>query len=113
MLTKSYESWETGDETQLPAKYVICEECEGTGGHSRDLGCITSSEWGNDWDYDEQDAYMRGDYDRACEYCDGTGKILEYDFSRMPAELAAEVQAQAAADLECDMIQRAEIRAGA
>jgi len=62
----------------LPATWEICGRCNGDGKHSHDLGAITSSEWA-EWDCEERDDYMAGRYDRECEECGGSGKILEVD----------------------------------
>ncbi len=34
--------------------------------------------------------YMRGDYDRACDACDGSGKVQVADYSQMSKEQRAE-----------------------
>jgi hypothetical protein len=72
---------EDGDsaEIELPACWEICDTCDGEGKHSHDFGAITSTEWAEDWSPEEQDEYMHGAYDRKCERCHGTGKVLVVD----------------------------------
>lgn len=62
----------------VPAKWIICEDCNGTGGSSAYLGAYTSSEW-HEQDAEFRDNYMAGRYDRTCECCRGTGKVLTLD----------------------------------
>lgn len=62
----------------LPAKYVVCSDCEGTGKSSAYLGAFTQTdmfEMGEDF----MDDYMRGHYDRPCEECKGDRVVLEVD----------------------------------
>ncbi len=70
----------------LPAVWRICEPCRGHGKHSHAIGAVTSSEWAN-WDPDERCDYLRGGYDRTCEACRGTGKVLEVDLVAVPDPL--------------------------
>jgi hypothetical protein len=64
-------------------RWIICSTCEGEGKHSRHLGAFTGSEWA-ELDEETQDRYMHGAYDRACERCDGSGKILADQRSSEP-----------------------------
>lgn len=64
-------------EIEVPARWVICGCCDGNGKSSAYLGAITAEEWHRDWDSDEQESYMRGDYDRPCDACGGRGSVLE------------------------------------
>lgn len=81
-----------GDEIEvaLPAKYEVCPCCGGRGRSSAYLGAITQDEWYNEWSYDEQEAYLAGEYDRTCPKCDGLRVVAAPDESRAnPAILAA------------------------
>jgi excinuclease UvrABC ATPase subunit len=74
---------EDGDEISnlFPAKWAICERCEGNGQHDNPAfsNGITSSEYDEDWTEEEMDAYMDGHYDVSCQTCKGSGKVLEID----------------------------------
>lgn len=70
---------------KVPCHWEICGTCRGDGKHSAHLGAITSSEW-DEWDYEEQETYMSGGYDRTCEDCGGSGKILTEDYDKLPKE---------------------------
>jgi hypothetical protein len=65
-------------------KWEICGCCRGGGGvdHPAFSNGITSSEWA-EMSHDEQDSYMRGDYDVQCDPCEGSGKIKVGDVSLM------------------------------
>jgi hypothetical protein len=65
-------------------KWVICESCEGNckREHPAFSNGITSSEWA-EWTPEEQETYMSGGYDVACDPCKGTGKVQVPDVSRM------------------------------
>jgi hypothetical protein len=66
-------------ETHLPGKWAICGTCRGNGKHSHDLGCITEEDRSRDWSPDEWEDYMNGAYDRQCEECGGSGKVVVID----------------------------------
>jgi uncharacterized Fe-S cluster protein YjdI len=55
------------------SKWELCCNCDGEGKHSNALGVIDTQEW----DGDDLDLYMNGGYDATCEFCRGTGKVLE------------------------------------
>ena len=68
-------------EYTLSSKWAICGQCDGEGKHvnpSIDCGGITQSEWENEWDYEEREAYMSGRYDVQCQACGGSGKVRVY-----------------------------------
>ena len=77
-----YMTDEDGEEIsfELPTKFAICDECEGKGKHSHaiDGNGITASEW-EEWDSDEKEFYLHGDYDRPCSPCKGSGKVKVVD----------------------------------
>jgi DnaJ-class molecular chaperone len=61
---------------QMPGEWAICPGCDGHGHHSKDFGAISSDDWnGPDWDDDSRESYMRGDYDKVCSECGGSGKV--------------------------------------
>lgn len=70
----------------LPAKWTICGTCHGNGAHSLHLGAITSEDRRLNWDEDSFNDYMSGAYDRKCDDCDGTGKVLQIDRRAMMTE---------------------------
>lgn len=72
-----YSEWEY----ELPARYVVCERCEGKGKHDHPAfsNGITSEEWDRDWGYEERENYLRGFYDVRCEECKGQRVVLELD----------------------------------
>lgn len=85
--------------TEVPAHWVICSHCRGNGKTSVDnIGAITSDEWHRDWSFDEQESYIRGEYDVQCSRCNGTGKRLFID---REATLTEEQQAAIAWHDEC------------
>lgn len=70
-------------EVQVPARWVICSQCDGEGKSSAYLGAYTAEEFHEAFSDDDQQAYFRGEYDRTCECCRGRGSILEPDESVM------------------------------
>lgn len=96
----------------LPARWAICGTCRGEGKHSHAIGAITADEWASEWSADEQEGYLRGDYDRECETCGGTGKVREVDEDRADKATLAlyEEQQQDAAAYRAEV--EAERRAG-
>lgn len=60
----------------MPGHWAICHSCSGHGGSSAYLGAYTREEFEEAFGTpEEQEAYMRGDYDRPCECCGGSGKV--------------------------------------
>lgn len=66
---------DTGEDLMLPAKWEICDTCNGDGGSSAYLGAFTGDEWA-EMDYDWKEQYIKGSFDRNCDDCRGTGKVL-------------------------------------
>lgn len=100
----------------LPAAYHICAHCRGTGKSSSYLGAFSRDEM------DEQgpefvDDYIAGHYDRPCDDCQGTGKVLLIDEARCTSDehkkALAWVRDQQEQMAECDAIVRAEMARGA
>lgn len=96
------------NEIKLPTKWAICGTCNGEGRHSQRFGAMTESEfYGPDWDCDSREAYMRGDYDAACEDCDGSGKVKVVNREALGADQLAALEKAEDDDYEW----RAEIEA--
>jgi DnaJ-class molecular chaperone len=100
-----------GSEIELPTKWVICSACAGEGKSSAYLGAYTRD------DMDEagpefMDDYMAGHYDRACDSCDGAGKVQVADRTRISKLNWREWEAQCRDDREIRGIERAERRMG-
>ncbi len=75
-------------EHELPATNEVCGRCDGHGTHSNssiDGNGITASEW-SEWEQDEQDSYMNGEYDVTCVKCHGDNVVLVPDTSVMSEE---------------------------
>jgi hypothetical protein len=68
---------------ELPAKYDVCDRCQGKGSHvnpSIDGHGISMDEWwGPDWDDESREDYMNGAYDVGCYECNGKRVVLEVD----------------------------------
>lgn len=69
--------------------WQICDDCGGHGKHSRHMGSFTWEEMEREFDYEQQEAYFNGAYDRNCAPCEGTGKVW-IDGSPHDEELAEE-----------------------
>lgn len=98
----------------IPAMWAICDDCGGEGHNSRQFGAMTSSEFVECFDDEESRAdYFAGKYDRRCECCRGSGKVMTPDPSRLTfAHKRALVEARwaARADAQDRAAQRAEAR---
>lgn len=107
---------EEGDvEIALPCRWAICSCCQGSGKSSAYLGAITEADRGpgGTWDDPEQfNDYIAGAYDRACEPCEGTGKVQVVDETKMSKADRAEYRAQVRADREIAAEEAMERRAG-
>lgn len=85
MKTPAIYDADSDEPRELPFKWEICGTCEGHGKSSSYLGAFTRdqlSDMGDDW----CDDYFAGRMDRACDACDGLGKVKVADYSRMSAE---------------------------
>jgi DnaJ-class molecular chaperone len=76
-------------EIDLPAHWVVCSACQGSGvtvAHVEcDGGGFTSSEWAEQ-DDDFREGYMSGRYDRPCPTCKGERVVAKADPRRMTPE---------------------------
>jgi len=68
----------------VPAKWVICPCCEGSGQveNAAFSSGFTSSEWADE-DDDFKENYLSGGYDVACRECDATGKVAAPDMEQL------------------------------
>jgi hypothetical protein len=101
-----------GSEIELPSQWSICSHCQGEGKSSAYLGAFTRS------DMDEAgpeffDDYMAGRYDRACDACDGAGKVRVVDWSKLTKEQKRAWNEQVRGDREDAAITRMERAMGA
>lgn len=66
-----------GQEVELPARYVVCPRCEGSGIHDHPAfsNGIGAEEWNEDEDFRRD--YMAGVYDVKCEECKGNRVVAE------------------------------------
>lgn len=63
---------------RLPAKWTICDDCEGEGHHAKHLGDMTQRDIDEGF-HEVYEDYMAGFYDRQCESCEGAGKVVVVD----------------------------------
>lgn len=97
---------------KIPYDWVICESCRGNGSHSKHLGVISSENW-NEWSDEDQNFYMSGGYDKTCDLCDGSGKIKELDVESLPEDVQEFIE-QYYKDVNEDIaIRRSEMYMGA
>lgn len=70
--------------TELPAKYEVCEACEGEGRECT-LGAMTGDEYREllDGDPDFPEDYKSGVYDRQCSCCKGKRVVAHIDLERI------------------------------
>jgi predicted methyltransferase len=105
---------DVGEEIEIPAKYVVCDRCEGKGTHTNpsidgnglcgdDIDRLGGAEF--------LEEYQRGDYDVWCEKCGGKNVTLAPDFEAMSPELEEQVKDYYDDAAACDAEQAAEMRA--
>lgn len=80
---------------ELPAKHVVCPECDGCGKVLRGglRGAVIDQENLDDPDFCE--SYFGGDYDVRCDVCNGENVILELDYDRLSQKMKDRVDKQA------------------
>ena len=107
---------ETDSETLLPWCWAICCSCDGHGTTTRHVECdgggFTASEWAEQ-DEDFREGYLRGDYDRPCSSCKGSGKVKVPNEDQMTTEQIAAWREQAAEDRDYERLCEMERRMGA
>ena len=67
-------------QVDLPAKYEVCQNCNGEGKHVNraiDGNGLSREDFDEDPDFEE--AYFRGDYDVPCDECKGRTTVLVVD----------------------------------
>lgn len=107
-LTEDDDGYE--QEFRIPAKWEICDDCEGDGTVLRDglRGvAFTQEEMNEDPDFAE--SYFSGAYDVPCQTCTGSGKVKVPDERRAKPEVLAryqQEQANIAADQRMSRIER-------
>lgn len=78
-----------GEEYSLPAKFAVCDDCEGEGKHMRssmrDIA-YTPEEFHESFSEEEQDLYFGGGYDVTCESCKGKRVVLAVDYEACNTE---------------------------
>jgi hypothetical protein len=69
-------------EATVPARFEVCDRCEGRGTHDHPAfsNGITSSDFDEDPDFRED--YMRGAYDVSCSECRGLRVVAVPDVAR-------------------------------
>lgn len=112
-ITISIEHPDHDEPIELPARWVICGQCDGHGMSSAYLGAFTREDI-EDQGPEFMEEYMNGGYDRPCETCKGTGKIRIIDEDRCTSELerkglAHHLESQAI-EAESEAERRAEMR---
>lgn len=116
-MAKSFILYREDDtEVKLPTRWCICGTCRGNGKESAYLGAITSMdrEPGGAWeDPDDFEDYMRGGYDRTCQECQGSGKVLEVDTDLLSPSDLKEWERQCQDDRDYERLCAAERRMGA
>jgi len=73
-------------EISLPAKFVVCPRCAGSGTHVNpaiDGNGLSREDFDADPDFEE--GYLRGDYDIRCEQCKGERVLSQVDRPRLTA----------------------------
>lgn len=122
-ITVTVYSNTTEHEVKFPARWIICEACDGNATTTRHIECdgggFTASEWaeacGDDPDF--ADDYFSGRYDRPCDDCRGLGRIQVIDEEAVTGWrekiLLKAYWAQERDNREIDAMQAAERRMGA
>lgn len=75
------------EEREFPAKFEVCETCDGKGTHvnpSIDSHGLSAEDFAEDPDFKE--AYFSGCYDVTCAECHGARVVPVPDLDRMSAE---------------------------
>jgi len=103
------EERDDGEEVEhvLPARWEICDRCEGDGHHvnpSIDGNGLTAEDFE---DEDFREGYFGGRYDVRCFTCSGSGKVLVVDAERADKRLLEAYERQQAARARWDAEDRA------
>lgn len=100
---------EEGEIVSLPYTWKICGHCEGEGTSSSYLGAFTWEELREQGDEFIED-YFAGNYDRVCDCCDGSGKVVVADHGKMTEEQEKKYLEYMQAEIEYESERRAEMR---
>lgn len=76
---------------ELPARYVVCDVCQGKGRHvnpSIDAGGISGEDFAS-WDPEERESYLSGGYDVTCFGCGGLRVSPIVDVDRLSPDQKA------------------------
>lgn len=71
-----------GDELSLPARRILCPECNGDGNVCHPAFAeqsVPAEEFWYEWDDFEREMYLGGGYDVVCPECKGRCWVLEVD----------------------------------
>lgn len=81
-------------EILLPAKRIVCPDCDGSGTElcSGLKGAVLSDDHTSDPDFME--SYMTGDYDVVCSSCKGSNVALELDWASLSEKMKVRVNLQ-------------------
>lgn len=75
---------EDGEDINLPARYEVCETCDGKGSHvnpSIDSQGLSREDFDEDPDFAE--GYWEGRYDQPCNECHGQRVVPEVDMDKL------------------------------
>lgn len=78
---------ESDEEIELPARYEVCDTCDGRGSHTNssiDRQGLTAEDFAEDPDFAED--YFRGRYDVPCAECHGKRVVPVVDETRATPE---------------------------
>jgi len=100
----------------VPFTWGVCGTCNGEGKHVNaaiDAHGISAEEWERDWDPDERDGYLNGDYDVPCVECHGRTTVPTPNLDALPPAARKLVDEALESHHDGCAIQAAEMRMGA
>lgn len=105
------EGWEP---TKVPAKWEICDRCDGDGHHGNPAFDGTSAEWWYEGDPDGEDLsdYLSGRWDVQCDECHGEGKVRVANEEQMTPGMLEAWHEFCQAEYEDRREREAELRLG-